>query len=678
MAKTSSKTQKDLPTEAEWWKAKELGRKPHEILDALVHQLELDQSSRYEAYREYAKLFGAEPDMFGTDDSFAILRQADTVSQNELANTIETLHAQIFKNVIVPGVACNEADYEEWTRAKAFSRWIEGVQETAELYYDAMPRAGLDIFIYGTGFIQVGHTEDEDGFCTIQYTRVDPRMILVDRLEARQGKPRNLYKKDFVDMYALAEEYADEDSGFYGTAAERRSGILDVKPNDDMDMAIGSQVKCSMITLREAWHLPARKGGKGGRHVVWVRGCTLVDEEFEWARFPFTIMRFGHQLDGFYGKSAVQILAATQKNFDKLNAKIDEAQDIMAVPRIILMNGANLVMDHLDDLPGGILRIDGPTGSIQEWNASAMSPEIYAERASAPDKMRSLLGVNQFDTQNQLPPAMREVSGPALERLLDSGTARHAMTHMQLERAAKDLAYLSMDYAADLEEEGKDITVISPGSSKTSVELLKFADVKVDRKRMKLTVMPTNQMPQTFAGKVEQFQKLYQDKAIDKQTYLRMLEVPDVGGATDFLGSDEEIILKNLHFMVKKGKYIPPLQYDNLDLIVPITSAFINWYRIRDDADMEKVGMLGQYIEDAIGLKNGLGSPDPSAPPAIDPMTGLPTNPMLPPPPPPQLDPATGQPIQPAMPPPQGPPPPGTPAMSGQVPPAGMMPPPMG
>ncbi len=128
--------------------------------------------------------------------------------------------------------------------------------------------------------------------------------------------------------------------------------------------------------------------------------------------------------------------------------------------------------------------------------------------------------------------------------------------------------------------------------------------------------------------------------------------------------------------MVKKGKYIPPLQYDNLDLIVPITTAFINWYRIRDDADMEKVGMLGQYIEDAIALKAGLGSSDPAAPPTIDPMTGLPTNPMVPPPMP-QMDPATGQPIPPAMPGPPGMPPPGTPAMNGQVPPEGMMPPPM-
>lgn len=642
-AKKSSKTE---PTQAEWWRAKELGVDPHEILDTLVDQIQKDQDARYAAYREYARLFGADPDMFGNDDSYAIL-QTEKLSQNELCNTIETLHAQVFKSRIVPAVSACEADYEEWTRAKAFSRWLEGIMDEAELHYDALPRAGLDMFVYGTGFIKVGHDIDDDGLCTIRFHRVDPRMILVDRLEGRHGKPRSIYEKDFVDMHQLAAEYGpegDDEKCMYGTPEERLEGILSCKPNDDDDMAIGSTLKTTMLTVREAWHLPTRKGRKDGRHVMWVKGCTLVDESFSWDRFPFTVLRFGNRLSGYYGKSAVQTLAATQKNHDKLNAKIDEAQDIMGVPRIILSGGAKLNVDNIDDLPGGILVVDGPVGSVTDWNATAVSPELYAEREGAPEKMRSLLGVNSFDTQSQLPAQLREVSGPALERLLDAGTARHAMTHAEVERAIVDLGYLAMLYAADLEEDGMDITVTSPGSAKTSVEMLTFSDVVIDRKRMKLAVQPMNQMPQTFAGKVEQFSKLRDNGDIDKQTYLKMLEVPDIAGATDFLGSDEEIILRNLHFMVKKGVYIPALQYDNLDLIVPLTTAFINWYRVREDCDFEIVGMLAQYIEDAIRLKKGLGGPDASAPPTVDPVTGQPTNPMAPPPVP-QLDAATGQPL---------------------------------
>lgn len=657
----------DTSTGCEWWKAKQLGRQPHEILDTLVHQLEDDQESRYAAYREYARLYGCEPEMFGNDDAFVDLF-SDSVTQNELANTIETLHAQIFKNRIVPAVSVVEADWEEWERGKALSRWIEGVFDAGKVHYNAMPRAGLGMLVKGTGFVKVGHEEDADGHCTLTFHPLDASMFLVDRLEAKKGCPRNFYEKDYQDKYLIAEKYGTKQSkGMFGSKEDRLAKILEcgLASNGDIDAAIGTRTKSELLCIREAWHMPTKKGAKDGRHCIWIKGCTLVDEVWDWDRTPHMVMRFGTRLDGFYGESAVKRLAPTQRQFDKLNKKIDEAQDIMGVPRIIMGRDSHIERAHLDDIPGGILEVDGDiNNAIREWNATAVAPELYQERSSAPDKMRSLLGVTQFDTQNQLPPGLREVSGPALERIVDQGTARHALIHAEIEHAIMDLAYLAMDYAAELEKEGKCITVTGPGIMKSSVELLKFSEVKVDRKRMKLMVQPMSQMPQTFAGKVEQFSKLYADKAISKQAYLRMVEVPDPGGAVDILGSDEEIILKNLHFMVKKGKYIPPLQYDNLDLIVPLTTAFINHYRIRDGADMEKVGMLSQYIEDAILLKKGLGGTDPNAPPPPMPPMG-PGMPGIPP----QVGP-DGMPMAPPM----------DPSMGGQMappgmPPAGPMPP---
>ena len=619
-----------LPSEAEWWRADELGKRPDEILENLVHQLEDDQQARYMAYREYARLFGADPDMFGDGESFSAL-SSEFVSQNELGNTIETLHAQIFKNHIVPGVSTSEADWEEWQRGLAYSRWLEGIFDAGDVHYDAVPRAGLDMLIYGTGFIKIGHVTDSEGFTKLTYTRVDPRMVLVDRLEARHGKPRTFFQKDFVDKFLLASQHAKHGRGSYvpegmtptEAAKKRVEKILECGPNADDDMALGSRTKCEMLTVREVWHLPTKDGKKDGRHVIWIKGCTLVDEPFSWERFPFTAMRFGHRLSGYYGDSAVKRLAPTQKQFDKLNKKIDEAQDIMGVPRIIIARDSHFERTHLDDIPGGVIETDNVNG-IKDWNATAMGPEIYQEREAAPQKMRSLLGISDFDVQNQLPASMREISGPALQAWVDSGTARHAMTHAELEHCMMDLAYLSMDYAAELEKEGKDLTVTAPGSSKSTVELLKFSEVKVDRKRMKLRVQPMSQMPQTISGKIDAFSKLRENNDIDKQTYLKMLEVPDIAHVTDFLGSDEEIILKNLYYMVKNGKYIQPLQYDNLDLIVPLTTAFINHYRLREDADMEKVGMLAQYIEDAIALKEGLGGSDPNAPPPAPPMAPVP------------------------------------------------------
>jgi hypothetical protein len=84
-------------TQAQWWRAKELDKKPHDILDNLVQQIEQDQQGRYEAYREYERLAGATIGPNG-DDSFQAIA-SDELVQNELQNTIETLWAQLFQHV---------------------------------------------------------------------------------------------------------------------------------------------------------------------------------------------------------------------------------------------------------------------------------------------------------------------------------------------------------------------------------------------------------------------------------------------------------------------------------------------------------------------------------------------------------------------------------------------------
>ncbi len=89
---------------------------PHEILDRLYEEVERDQQGRYEAYREYERIFGADSVQAGTDEAINMLITGE-LKQNELANTLETLHAQVFKDKVVPSVATSEADSEEWVRA---------------------------------------------------------------------------------------------------------------------------------------------------------------------------------------------------------------------------------------------------------------------------------------------------------------------------------------------------------------------------------------------------------------------------------------------------------------------------------------------------------------------------------------------------------------------------------
>lgn len=600
-------------TNAQWWRAKELGREPHEILDLVISQVEGDQSSRYEAYKEYDRLFGSDQ-----DDMQRVVMD-DTLTQNELQNTLETLWAQIFKNRVVPAVSVSEADWDEWDRARGYSRWLEGAFDDALVYEEAFPQAGINFLKHGTGVIRVGWEEtDDDDTAKITAWSVSPRWVYVDRLESRHGKPRSIYFKDHVDRYKLFDTYCQEEcEGFYGSLLDRSVGINKATANDDADLATTSTERCEMMTVREAYHLPSGPRAKDGRHVIWVKGCTLVDEEFAWDRFPCIFMRFGARGDGFWGESALKRLAPTQKLLNKLNLKIDECQDVMGVPRILAGEGSGLKPGHLDDVPGGVIAVTD-VNQIKEWNAQCATQELYADRDGAPKKMRSLLGISDFEATAQLPPGLRDVGAPFMERFIDQGTARNAMSHAEYENAVTALSYLFMLQAEDLQKMKYDVVCKGPSDNhlKSSIEELSFKDVHVDRKRLKLKVQPMSQLPQSFPGKVDAFQKLQEaGYPIDQKTVLRMLEVPDLAGESDMLVSDEEIIMKNLSHMVRKGEYLAPMPFDNLDLIIQLTTRYINRYRVRQGADYEKVGLLAQYIDDAVALKKGLGGPDPNAPP---------------------------------------------------------------
>jgi hypothetical protein len=640
--------------ESQWWRAAEFGLEPHKRLEDIYRKMEDDQQGRYQAYKEYERLFGATVSPTG-DTSFAGLA-TDEFTQNELQSTIETLWAQIFKNRVAPAVSASEADWEVLHRAKGYSRWLEGAFDQAKVYDEVMPYAGMCMLTHGTGLARVGwkeceehmgQTEDSDDdsdkepdgdepketkYAEVTCWPVNPRYFLVDKIEARHGKPRNFFFKDHVDRYVLFDTYKDDVDGFFGSAKDRCDAIMKATANNDTEVYAYTSSSSDMITVREVFRIPSGPGAGDGRHVIWIQNCTLVDEPYTWDRPPMVVMRYGMSFEGFYGESAVKRLAPSQKRLDKLNKKIDESQDIMCVPRVLVRSNIGLRKAHVDDIPGGILEVDDING-VRDWNAQAATPELYGDRDSLGAKMRQLLGVSDFEAQQTLPERMREMSAPALERLVEQGTARNAMTHAQYEAAIVDLAYLFAYQAEELAEKGYSVVVKAPpedSGMKTSIETLDFSKVCIDRKMMKIRVQPMSQLPQTFTGKVDAIEKLRNAQVpLNDKTALRMLEIPDVANTQDMMVSPEEIIFKTLSTMVRRKEYLPPLPFDNLDLIVRMTTDYINLYRIRDDADNKVVGLLSQYIDDAIALKKGMGGDDPNAPPPM-PVPGAPGLPMGP------------------------------------------------
>lgn len=635
----------------QWWRAKEKEVEPHVMLKALLDSIQKDQRHRYEAYKHWARCLDADMSAVdGTELSYQKFYGSE-LTINEALNTLETLHAQVFKNKILPQPCPSEGDYEDEFQARAFGRWLEGVLDDTKAYRDAIPQAGWDCLWAGTGFIKGNYRPVKGKHARVVLEAVSPRHMYVDLQEARGGKPRSIHQKIYMDrwvVYDLAKNSWDVDSAVLDKIAS-----MEETQSADVDMDVSYKGDGDQITVWESWHLPSGPSSGDGKHVIWINEATLFEEEWKFDRFPFTILRFGQREAGFWGKSAFARILPAQKAFDRLTKQIDEAHNVMGIPRIIMRKGTGLTPAHVDDLPFTVLETEAPPESaIKEWNAQPIHPSTYQERDSLTRRMKSAIGVSDFESTQQLPPNIRDGAAAYIDRQVEEGQARHAMLHQQFEEAMMDLSDLALIVALDAEDKGYNIIVKAPGNEmKTTVEMLSFSDVKMKRDRLKMRVLPMNKLARSMADRIKDLTLLRDRGDISQKTYLRLLEVPDIESEIDNYVSDEDIIRRNLAYMIRTGEYISPLPYDNLDLIVKLTAQKVNEVRVRDVEDKDdKVALLLQYIEDALELKKGIAPPAPPAP-MVPP--GMP--PLGPPPDPSQAF-APAAPPMPAG--PGGPPPP--------------------
>jgi hypothetical protein len=613
--------------DTQWWRYRESGRAPHEAIDSIIRRIRMEQGSRYEAYRRWAESYGANISSFGLSPTYRALFSEDDFHVNDLANTVDTLVSQVFKNRIVPAAHSVGGDWEERERAEMLGRWLDGIWQEAHIHDDAIPKAGLAAFIFGTGPIKVSHEvldeAKKEAAIVVEYAPTP--LCYVDEVEGRFGKPPSFYQEHCLDRFHSLARWAaedDDDPHLYGTREERERAILEATHTaNDASWAYGNEG--DQIIIREAWHRPSYAGADDGLYVVSINACTLYVRPWKRKRFPFAWIRHGIPLGDFWGQSLVQRLEPLQKAQDRMDRVIDEAMHMMSVPRFLKRKNCGMSLDHIDDVPFAILETNDPQSDIREFNAQPVHPDMYAHRDSMANRMRGIAGVSAYSAQGMIPAGLRNASGKALEAFEDTENARHAMLHRSYEAAIVELAEIIIDEAEELEELGYTVSAFS--DKKGDRQILSFREVKMDRKAYRLRLPPISQLARSFSARLEQVETLAKNQWVRPTTARSMLGNPDVEAENEISAADEDIILKNFHSMIKTGEALTPLSVDNLDLIVELSGKFINWCRLRS-VPSERWALVAQYADEAIRLKAMAGTPptQPPAAPSPAPAAGMP------------------------------------------------------
>jgi hypothetical protein len=350
-----------------------------------------------------------------------------------------------------------------------------------------------------------------------------------------------------------------------------------------------------MVYVFESWHLPSAEGATDGRHTITIDNCTLFDEQYDKAYFPFCFFRWNEPLLGFYGNGLVEELVGIQLEINKILRNIQLAQHLMAVPQVWLEGNSQVVNAHINNEIGGIKKYIGTPPIFQV--PTAMSQEIYAYLESLIRKAYQITGVSEASAQAKKPSGV--TAAVAMQTLSDMETERFMVTAQRYEEFYIDVAKMAIDMTSDLYEEYPNIAVKAPGQD--FMKTVHWKDVHLEQDQYVMRCFPTNLLPTQPAGKLDRVQGMMQAGFIDRDDAISLLDYPDLKAVTSRITAPRDDVLKIIAKMIDDNIYTSPEPYMNLELAKALTQSEYMKGKVQNVPD-EKLELLRRFMDDCQGL----------------------------------------------------------------------------
>lgn len=612
-----------------WWSAWTQDKEAHQYLIGEVTNLRNKQGSRYLNFRKLNSLyeFGYKGGLYESADDMP-LGEAQN-AYNAAANVIDTVHAKVHKNKLVPMPITKGGGALQRKRAKDLGKILDGLYEENDVGL-IEEDAGYDALNCGAG---IAKTYSEFGRVKACFVPCDD--ITLDDAEGRAT--RCLYETKRMDRFQALELYGGDEDWLHGERATRRDRILKCK---QATIKGGAPATMNQIEVTEAYHLPSGPDAGDGRLAVVIDNCTLVDVEWKRPRFRHHFMTPKPRRRGAWGLALAHDLAANQREYEKTTAKIQRGINSVG-SHIIASKSANVSERDFDNAMGTFIEYDGPHQPTA-FNPDGVNNQLLQYNQSIPNTMMSAHGVSSLSAKGEIPAGLTQASGKALEVYDDIDAEGLRPYHAARGRFHSSLAQGFIDEGRELVENGETYSVRYKG--KGAVEDLDWKKVILDEDEYILTIPSINALSTSPSARYAQLEARFNAGTITADQFKRLDEMPDLQAENEMDTADEDIIDRNLDIMVTEGRYMAPQPFDNLDMCVHRGGKFYNLCRQRGESE-SALAMIRDYIAAAADLKTQSAPPAP-APPMMDP--------GMPPPP-------GGPPMDPMMPP--GMPPPGMPPM---------------
>jgi len=564
-----------------WWDTSD--KMIYNDVFAVVRWIRNDQSSRLTNNIRNSRMYAnfspvlSMPIGFVHDNNAGASNQKLTL--NVVKSCIDTATARIAKTKTRPMFLTDGENWSYQKKAKDLTKYFDYTFEELGMY-----QHGRTIFrdagILGDGFLKF-YPDMYD--YTVKVERVLSSELVIDEVEGIYGEPRQIHQVRNVDRSVLFDAYPK--------CKEIIKGADLLTPNKQP-----STLSRDMVTVIESWHLRSGPNAKDGKHCITVDSGTLISEEYTKDYFPFVKWSWSKPMVGYFGMSLAEELMGIQLEVNKLLRNIQLAQHLMAVPRFFVEEGSDVNSKHLTNIAGSIVPFRG-TPPIPS-TPSAMAPDVYNHLENLFRKAYEITGISMMSATSQKQPGVN--SGIAMQTMNDISSERFATTEQDWERFYIDCVSMIIKVKRECEEAKKKQKDYKPTSeyvpSGNSLAKMRFDDIDIPDKQMRIRAYPSNIFPTEPAGRLSRVMELANLGIYTNEELISLTDFPDTATVNARKISTTEIIYKTIDKIVDKEKYIAPDPSMDLSKALTIGNICYNNYRVQGAPD-RILSMIRTFIK---------------------------------------------------------------------------------
>jgi len=497
----------------------------------------------------------------------------DRLTYNVVESAVDTIHADICSQKAKAMFLTDEGDYKAQRRAERLNRYTFGQLMHLDFWKDTSPNVIWDALVFGTGMPWV---HAEHGRPAIE--RVFPHEIIVDDIDARERRPQMMLWHGLVNKDKLQQKYRDRgDKRAVKKIEEAKIVVMDNSTN----------LAVAQVEVVRGWHLRSSPSANDGRFVEACNMGVLEDTDWEKDYFPMPSLRYKPRRLGYWGKGVPEILSGAQLAINDLLWQIHEHLRLGGM-KVFVKPGSGMNMAHLDNEIMGVIETLEPPFLA---DFASVPPDLVSQYHDEVQNAYSLVGVSVMAASSELPAGLTRPSGKALRIYSDKKSQRFVKFAQAVEDWTVEVNEQLIEVERDLQKDAEPYNILVPNDDGTA-ELLKWADVDMDRDKYVIQAFPTSFLSSTPASRIKDVQELVALEPTLQPYVLKLLDFPDLKAVTSLISATIDVAMKmiehNSELTDKSAeKYMPPEPEMNLDLTVKLAQAYYLRAKLRNAKEQD-------------------------------------------------------------------------------------------